>query len=47
VRQSHPDVVVVAVDQGGARPKRWRSSVVPVFDSDRRAVDALAGLIHA
>jgi acyl-CoA synthetase (NDP forming) len=50
LRQSNPDVVVVAVDQGATRPgvaRRWRSSVVPVFDSDRHAVDALAGLIHA
>jgi len=47
LRQSHPDVVVVAVDQGtGRRAAPWRSSVVPVFDSDTHALSALAGLIR-
>jgi acyl-CoA synthetase (NDP forming) len=45
LRRDQPDVVVVAVDQSRQHP--WRSRVVPVFDSDRHALDALAGLIRA
>jgi acyl-CoA synthetase (NDP forming) len=46
LRRSHPNVVVVAVDEGEGRTAPWRSRVVPVFDSDSQALAALAGVIH-